>query len=110
MKEIKSYNVQIWCGLKEHYKGKMHSIKKAELICQKYCNEVGFCVTITPTKYIYTNGNENGFVIGIISYPRFPKKQNELLKHSLVLAKQLKSGLEQYRVTVTTPEKSYMLE
>lgn len=88
----------------------MHSIKKAELICQKYCNEVGFCVTITPTKYIYTNGNEKGFVIGIIAYPRFPKKQIELLKHSFSLAKQLKEKLKQYRVTITTSDKSYMLE
>lgn len=72
-RQINSYNLQIWCGLKVRYTGKVFPLKKAETICQKYCDEIGFCVSITPTKYIYSFGSEKGFVIGIIAYPRFPK-------------------------------------
>ena len=110
MKEIKTYTVQIWCGLKEHYDGQIHSIEEAETICQKYVNFIGLCVTITSTKYIYTDGNETGFVIGLIAYPRFPKEPEEILKNAFELGKILMSELRQYRITITTPEKSYMLE
>jgi len=111
MQITKAYNVQIWVGLQETYdKEKLHTINEVETICQDFVNEVKDCVTVTPTKFKYVNGGENGAVIGWISYPRFPRKRKEIRKRALALAEKLMNELNQYRVTVTTPLKSYMLE
>lgn len=47
---------------------------------QKYCNEVGLCVTVTETNYIFTGGSEKGYIIGLINYPRFPREKKELVR------------------------------
>jgi hypothetical protein len=36
------------------------------------CWREGLCVTIEPTTFIYTGGEEDGFVVGFVNYPRFP--------------------------------------
>jgi len=106
-----AYNVQIWVGLQETYNTeKLHTICEAEKICEDFVNEVKDCVTITPTKFKYVCGGENGFVVGWISYPRFPRKRKEIRNRAFVLAEKLMTKLNQYRVTITTPRKSYMLE
>jgi hypothetical protein len=111
MQITKAYNVQIWVGLQETYdEEKLHTIDEVENICQEFVNDVKDCVTVTPTKFKYVNGGENGAVIGWISYPRFPRKRKEIRKRALFLAEKLMNELNQYRVTVTTPFKSYMLE
>jgi hypothetical protein len=50
----------------------------AQQVCRKYCYEKGLCVNIHPTNYIYTGGEEAGFVVELINYPRFPSKDGEL--------------------------------
>ena len=110
MKITKGYNVQIWCGLKERDTEYLHSIEEVKTICQKFVDEVGQCVSVTPTEFIYTKGNEEGVVVGFIIYPRFPKKKKQIRKQAIELAKILIVELCQYKVTVTTPTKSYMLE
>lgn len=110
MKKTISYNIQIWCGLREHYTNKFYSIKKVEKLCQNYVNNIGLCVTLTPTKFIYKNGNENGVIIGLISYPRFPSKQKDILNKAIELSKVLIKELKQHRITITTPKESIMLE
>lgn len=54
--------------------------------CRKFCSNVGLCVTVTPTHYIYKGGEEDGVIIGLINYARFPKGANELLETSQKLA------------------------
>jgi len=111
MKTLKSYNVQIWVGLKETYNDeKIHTIDDVRIICDEFVNKIKDCVTISPTEYRYVNGNEPGVIVGYISYPRFPRSRKEIRKRALELAKRLMIQLNQYRVTVTTPYKSYMLE
>jgi hypothetical protein len=78
-------------------------------ICDKYVNEIGDCITITPTEFRYVNGFENGAIVGYINYPRFPRTEKEILKRAMELAQRLKDGLGQMRVSVTTPKKTYML-
>jgi len=109
MKTLRQYNVQIWVGLRNRYSNYVHPIDDARRICQNYVNEIGDCVTITPTDYIYTNGSEPGVVIGYIQYPRFPRTRKEIRKRAIDLAEKLMVGLDQLKVTVTTPHKSYML-
>lgn len=40
--------------------------------CQKYVT-IGLCVTVTPTEYVYTHGCEQGAIVGLINYARFPE-------------------------------------
>ena len=104
-----TWTAKIYCGLVEGYAGKEHSIVEAESLCQEYCDEIGWCVTVTPTKFIYKNGSEPGFVVGIIQYPRFPTNVIVLRGRALELADRLRIRLNQIRLTVELPDKTIML-
>lgn len=41
----------------------------------KFVAQNGWCVTVTPTDYIYTGGEEEGVIIEAINYARFPSTQ-----------------------------------
>jgi hypothetical protein len=110
LKEIITYQAIISLGLREQYTDKYHSIDEVKYICQKYCNEVGLCVTITPTHFIYTNGSEEGCFIGLINYPRFPSTSEEILNKVISLAEILKDKFNQLRVSVVCSDKTYMIE
>lgn len=47
-------------------------IDVAKQVCREFCFDEGWCVTVTPTDYIYKGGEEIGFVVGAINYARFP--------------------------------------
>jgi hypothetical protein len=55
-------------------------------ICRRECMKEGLCVTIEPTTFIYTGGQEFGVVIGLINYPRFPKEPEEIFARANNLA------------------------
>lgn len=107
---MRSYNVQIWVGLRIGYSNEFHTLDDVRAICDAYISEINDCITITPTEYRYVNGWENGVVIGLIQYPRFPRKVRDIKKMAMLLANKLLVGLDQNRVTVTTPHKSYLIE
>lgn len=82
IKMEKSFNFQIWVGLKETYNDeKIHNLDDVRKICDEFVNEIKDCITITPIE-----------------------------DRALELAERLMTELNQYRVTVTTPEVSFMLE
>lgn len=110
MKIEESFNVQIWVGLRVGYTTKIHTMDDVREICDKYVNEIKDCITITPTEFRYVDGMEPGVIVGYINYPRFPRKKTQIISRALELAGYLMDDLEQNRVTVTTPDKSYMLE
>ena len=110
MTELDSYNVQIWVGLRVGYTDTIHTMEEVEKICDAYVNEVKDCVTITPTQFRYVDGNEPGVIVGYINYPRFPRTPKEITTRALALGEVLMYGLDQNRVSVTTPDKTYMLE
>jgi len=68
---------------------------KARDIAQAYVNEVGLCVTVTPTEYVYTGGLEQGAAVGLVNYPRFPSDPTTIWSHAEALAHRLISGLGQ---------------
>ena len=118
--ENRAWNVQIWVGLKENYQDdcttikrellcKTHTITEVERICQNFVDKEKDCVTVTPTKFIYTGGIEEGVVVGFIQYPRFPMHSKEITDRAVKLAEELMKELNQCRVTVTTPEWSIMI-
>lgn len=110
MKTTASYNVQIWCGLKVGYEGPEYSVSDAIKLCQDYVDKEKECVTVTPTSFVYTDGFENGVVVGFISYPRFYRNHIIIRKRAIDLAQILMNSLGQNRVTLTTPTESIMLE
>jgi hypothetical protein len=78
----------------------------AERICRGYCNEIGLCVTVTPTNYIYTGGSQAGVIVGLINYPRFPEEPREIWNKAEELGKRLREGLFQESFTIQAPDKT----
>jgi hypothetical protein len=68
---------------------------KAVISVREYCEAIGYCVTVTKTIYVYTGGEEEGVIIGLINYPRFPTGPNEILDHALALGQKLLVDLDQ---------------
>ena len=75
----------------------------AKQICREYCDEVGFCVTVTPTAYVYKGGEESGFIVGLINYPRFPMSPVELSNHATAIADKLRVPLGQESYSIQYP-------
>jgi hypothetical protein len=108
--EVKTFEAKIWMGLMEGYDGPVHNILEAQEICMNYVNDVKLCVTLSPTKFIYVNGNEPGVVIGLIQYPRFRISEKEIKEKAIELARIMMVEFKQFRCTVVTTDQTYMLE
>lgn len=79
-------------------------------ICKKYCNEVGLCVTVSKTEFVYTQGMESGVIVRLINYPRFPTIDFlSILDKGKLLAYKLIEGLYQGSATIITPYKTYWI-
>lgn len=97
------------CRFKDTYTATIYiagDTKDAERICRQFCMEHGFCVTVTPTVYVYTGGAEAGVIVGCINYPRFPLSSVSLFAKAEMLAEMLKTGLFQHSYTIVTPDKT----
>lgn len=73
---------------------------KALRTCQAHCDEVGQCVTVEPTTYVYTGGAEAGVRVGLINYPRFPSSPSEIARRTKRLALILLDALGQESVSI----------
>lgn len=63
----------------------------------------GLCVTVEPTTFIYTGGEEAGFVVGFVNYPRFPTTPEGLTKRAKTIAFRLLEDLYQWSALLVTP-------
>jgi hypothetical protein len=79
-------------------------IEVAKQICRKECMKEGLCVTIEPTLYVYTGGEESGYVVSLINYPRFPSSEEAISARAEALAKQLMAKTYQHSALVMTPK------
>lgn len=79
---------------------------EAETVCREYCNAIGLCVTVTETNYVYTGGEEAGFIVGLINYPRFPASHGNITEHAFALGDLLRKRLGQQSYSVQTPERT----
>ena len=77
------------------------SLEQVKQICREYCKEVGLCVTVTPTLFIYTGGEETGVEVGLRNYPRFPTNSTKLMGTASALAEKLLKGLCQNSIMLT---------
>jgi hypothetical protein len=77
-------------------------IEQAKQVCRQFCCAVGLCVTIEPTTYIYTGGEERGFRVGLLNYPRFPAEPALILDRARELARNLLDVLCQHSYSIVT--------
>lgn len=61
------------------------------------------CVTVEPTTFLYTGGEEQGYVVGLLNYPRFPSTPEELNIYATNLAHRLLAHTFQTSAMVVTP-------
>jgi hypothetical protein len=80
------------------------SIELIKNTIRPYCMQVGLCVTINPTLFIYTGGEEYGVEIGLLNYPRFPSTNEELLRNAVCLAERCRNNSFQHSYLIVTPE------
>lgn len=78
-------------------------IEIAKQVCREECFSEGLCVTIEPCEYIYTGGQETGYVVGLINYPRFPAVPDAITDRAKALAIRLMERGCQHSALVTTP-------
>jgi hypothetical protein len=81
-------------------------LSAAREVCREYCFAVGLCVTVEPVSYIYTGGEEAGFRIGLINYPRFPTDEAALSARANELAHMLMVRLCQHSFSIAGPKET----
>lgn len=95
--EVPSYPVSIFIA------GRASDIEDQ---CRTYCDEVGLCVTCTPTCFVYTHGEDEGYIAGLINYPRFPSTPEAIWAHAEALAERLRTEADQQSYTIQAPDKT----
>ena len=83
--------------------GPLEAIEQA---CRSHCLTEGLCVTVAPTRFIYTGGEETGAVVGLINYPRFPSSPEEIALKAKDLAEVLLSATCHHSALIMTPERT----
>ena len=78
-------------------------IEAAKQIIREDCLAQGLCVTVEPTTFIYTGGEEAGYVVGFVNYPRFPSAPGQLFARAQDLALKLLKGTFQHSALLVTP-------
>lgn len=78
----------------------------AEQVCREECLREGLCVTVEPTRFIYTGGEETGVVVGLINYPRFPADAQAITDKAKDLAEKLLARMCQHSVLIMTPDET----
>jgi hypothetical protein len=82
------------------------SIEEAKQVIRKECLRKGLCVTISQTLFIYTGGEEYGFEIGLINYPRFPQAEEEIWNRAVDLATKILEEKYQHSTLVMDKDKT----
>lgn len=78
-------------------------IEIAKQVAREYCLKAGLCVTIDPTLFIYTGGEESGYVVGLLNYPRFPTTEAALEEKAEELMHRLLVATAQHSALLVTP-------
>lgn len=87
--------------VKIYMAGPIDAIKQT---CREFCGKAGLCVTVEPTTFIYTGGEEEGAAIGLINYPRFPTSPDHVADEAMELADHLLVNTYQRSVLIQTPD------
>lgn len=79
-------------------------VEVAKQVLREECWREGLCVTVDETLYIFTGGEEAGFVVGLVNYPRFPCEPANLRERAWVLVEKLLAATHQSSAMLVTPE------
>lgn len=79
-------------------------IEEAKRVLRKMCIEEGLCVTIEPTTFLYAGGEEQGYVVGLVNYPRFPSTADELTLMARRIVAALLKETHQWSAMIANPE------
>lgn len=82
-------------------------IEEAKQALRAECLREGLCLTIEPTLFIYTGGEELGFRVGLLNYPRFPTEPEVLRARAEKIALALIEATHQHSALVVTPDTTY---
>ena len=72
----------------------------------KYCLDNKICFSVDNLDFPYAGGEQHGFRIGIINYPRFPREESELSEMAITLTKYLIEETHQISATVVGPKET----
>lgn len=78
-------------------------ISVAKQAIREDCMREGLCVTVMPCDYIYTAGQESGFAVGLLNYPRFPSAPEAILERAKWLLRLLMDRCCQRSGLIVTP-------
>lgn len=81
-------------------------IEVAKQIIRNDVFHAGLCITIEPTTFIYTGGEEAGYVVGLINYPRFVAEPGAISERARCIAVKLLKGTFQHSALVMTPDET----
>jgi hypothetical protein len=81
-------------------------IMQAKQVCRDYCFEIGLCVHVESVDFVYVGGEETGFKVGLINYPRFPTVTEDLEGKVLELATRLMERLCQHSFSIIGPDET----
>jgi hypothetical protein len=85
------------------------NIREIEDWCRWICDKDGMCVTVTPTRYVYTNGTEKGAEIGLVNYPPYTKTRKEINDMASKIAWTLLGETSQQSALIVTPETTELI-
>ncbi len=106
---VPTFTATIYCGVRNRYSDTSEDVAMAHRICQEYVDRGGVGVTVTPLRFLYTGGAEDGVAVGLVNYPRFPSTPEQIRARALELAELLRSRLQQCRVSMVFPDETVML-
>lgn len=116
MKIENTFIAKISVGFREGYSQVFHTLDEVYAICQEYCNNIGLCVTVTPTRFIYSqrpttpDGWEDGCFIELIQYPVYPCQEWSIKEYSFELAKLFLKAFKQKKVSVICSDQTYTIQ
>lgn len=84
-------------------------IEVAKQLIRAHVMAEPLCVTVEPTTFIYTGGEEAGYVVGLLNYPRFPKSPDYVRQRAMLLAELLMTGTYQRSALVVTPTETHWI-
>lgn len=73
---------------------------RIEQACSDFVTEVGLCVNVKKTNYIYTYGEQSGAEIGLISYPKFKEEYSEIWNKAQKLCEMIMDEYNQQSATI----------
>lgn len=108
-RSIPTWTAQIFIGQRVRMTGEFYPSALLLTKCHDFCEVAKLGITITTTTYLYPGGQEPGFIIGLINYPRFPRPINHLRQMAIDLAEELRRELSQERVSILFQDETIVL-